>query len=523
MTRFFEYFDGLAGIGDESKFARLLDRVAFVFLVLTFISAPHSIAATQIAWGCGMLAMVVRCFLKPRPAPIYRPLHIALWAFFGWSVISALMSYEPAISLDRLRGPGLFLICIFVLGVVRTRRTAYFLAFAMIVSSMINVVMTPIQRVVGRGVEIHGLKSDSPLAKAALADGDTILRVGKVRINSSAELVAAIESAGTVRVSFHRSDWYSTAEISSSDLLTGATADARLGIERSGPSHYWRMMGFYNHYTTYAEVLQLLMSLVFGLLLAALRKRGKQADQDVRPTGTAAAFSRIFTSTPFLVIAFAGMSLAMFMTVTRASQLSFVISAFIIIAVGASRKHLIAAAAIAIPVVVIGLFALQQSRQVGFFDSKDESTQYRLTMWRDGARIWSESPRHAVFGVGMDSVQTHWREWGMYKNGFLAMGHFHSTPVQLLVERGFPALLLWIAILAVYARSLWRGIRRNTTGDWRTIGILTGCLGGMVGFVSSGVVHWNLGDAEVAMVFFLLMGLGVQVAELSARDLRIET
>jgi hypothetical protein len=31
----------------------------------------------------------------------------------------------------------------------------------------------------------------------------------------------------------------------------------------------------------------------------------------------------------------------------------------------------------------------------------------------------------------------------------------------------------------------------------------------MIGFVTSGLVHYNLGDGEVAMVFYLLMGIGV--------------
>jgi hypothetical protein len=48
--------------------------------------------------------------------------------------------------------------------------------------------------------------------------------------------------------------------------------------------------------------------------------------------------------------------------------------------------------------------------------------------------------------------------------------------------------------------------------DWRTLGILLGCFGGLVGFVTSGLVHFNLGDAEVAMVFFMLMGLSVILA-----------
>ena len=109
----------------------------------------------------------------------------------------------------------------------------------------------------------------------------------------------------------------------------------------------------------------------------------------------------------------------------------------------------------------------------------------------------------------------------MFEGGRWPVSHFHSTPVQLLVERGLPALLLWLAILSIYALTLWYGIRREvskTSSDWRALGILLGCLGGMIGFFTSGLVHYNLGDSVVAMIFFLLMGLGVRVADLLRYD-----
>jgi len=110
------------------------------------------------------------------------------------------------------------------------------------------------------------------------------------------------------------------------------------------------------------------------------------------------------------------------------------------------------------------------------------------------------------------------------------MGHFHSTPLQLLVERGLPALLLWLWVLWIYARMLLRQsgvwslesevqdsnpkskIQNPKSFGWQTRGIILGCFGGLVGFFTSGLVHYNLGDAEVAMVFFMLMGLSVSLS-----------
>jgi O-antigen ligase len=139
-------------------------------------------------------------------------------------------------------------------------------------------------------------------------------------------------------------------------------------------------------------------------------------------------------------------------------------------------------------------------------------------MWRDGYRLWTASPRNFIFGIGMDSTKTHWREWGMFDGGKLPIGHFHSSPVQFEVERGLPALIIWLILLMVYGRTLWPGIRKGVKDadfDWRSLGILLGCFGGMIGFFTGGLVHNNIGDAEVAMLFYLLMGFGIKAARFS--------
>src|SRR5688500_12286630 len=140
MRNFLDWLDELGAINHENKTVLQLERIVFVFLILMVLSAPHSIAATQTAWLCGMLAWVIRLFLKPRPRLVRTPLDIALWAFFSWTVISSIFSYALDISIDKLRGAGLFLIFYFVVNNVKNKRAAVFLAFALIFSCMFNVV-----------------------------------------------------------------------------------------------------------------------------------------------------------------------------------------------------------------------------------------------------------------------------------------------------------------------------------------------------------------------------------------------
>jgi O-antigen ligase len=114
----------------------------------------------------------------------------------------------------------------------------------------------------------------------------------------------------------------------------------------------------------------------------------------------------------------------------------------------------------------------------------------------------------------MDSLKHRWREWGMFEGGRLPWGHLHSTPLQIAFERGVPALLVWLGLLASYARMLWRMARARDSLHWLERGLCLGALGGALGFFTSGLVHYNLGDSEVVMVFYLIMGLALALERL---------
>ncbi|OLE68031.1 MAG: hypothetical protein AUG74_10010 [Bacteroidetes bacterium 13_1_20CM_4_60_6] len=161
--------------------------------------------------------------------------------------------------------------------------------------------------------------------------------------------------------------------------------------------------------------------------------------------------------------------------------------------------------------MLAGLFVLQQKRNVGFVDQRDQSITWRETVWREGFHLLVSKPRHLLVGVGMDSIKAHWREWGLFDGGRIPVGHMHSTPLQFALERGVPVLLMWILLVVVYARMLWQLARRECLGGWVERGIVLGALGGLVGFLTSGMVHYNFGDSEVVMIFYLMMGLSLVV------------
>ena len=492
----------------KSKAAIWLDRAITFWLFARASAAPHSIAATQIAWACGLLLWGARFLFRPRPRLPRTPIDYALLGFIFLTIISSLFSYEQSVSIGKLRAASLFTIVYLIAGNVSSKRVLRWLALTLIASCMVNVFYTLGERAAGRGVRVEGVEAGSPLSAAIfvredktedptpITSGDTLLEVDGRHLSSIEELATALDGSDAgdsayAMVKIYRVEWTPLLKVPRGQLLDGATALERLGVKSWARGREWRAAGFYGHYTTYAEALQLIASLAFGLFIALRSKRGLRG--------------------ALLLLALFGLGGALLLTVTRASWLAFLLSAFVIVLVGMSRRAALLVAACALPVLLVGLFVLQQQRSVGFYDQKDQSITWRETVWREGFDLLNSKPRHLLVGVGMDSIKSRWREWGLFDNGRLPIGHMHSTPLQLAVERGIPAFLSWLAFIGVYAWMLLGLARSRKVDDWVERGIVLGAFGGLVGFVASGVVHYNFGDSEVVMIFYFIMGLSLAI------------
>jgi hypothetical protein len=467
--------------------------IGCLFLIAVF--APHSIAVTQTAWLLGMVLWVLRFAFFPRPKLFRSPVDYVLIGFFVLSGISGVFSYNPFMSIGKMRAASLFTIVYLLSQNVSSLRTVRSLTLALIASCMVNVLWTAGQLALGRGVKVQGVSAQSPLTKAVfrtrsvrketpIKDGDIVWQVDNQRVNSPDELAAALVSGqGVAKVRIYRVEWMPELEVPRA-LLTGTTALEQLGVGGWSRGRDWRATGFFGHWTTYAEVLQLIASLALGIVLGLTQKK-----------------SRVGL---LLLVTIAGLVFALAMTVTRGSWIGFGVSAGVMVLLTLSRRTVVIIAGCAIPLVLAGVFLLQQRRNIGFFDSADQSTSWRQMVWREGFNLLISKPRHLLVGVGIDSIKGHWREWGLFDQGRQPIGHMHSNLLQIALERGVPALIVWLLLFAIYIRMLWRLIRR-TTGFSR--GLALGALGGTLGFFTSGLVHYNWGDSEVVTVFYFIMGL----------------
>jgi O-antigen ligase len=485
-----------------------LERAIVVCLFLIAAFAPHSIAVSQGAWLLGMAFWVARLIVYPRPQLFRSPVDLALLGFFILSGVSGIFSYSPVVSIGKMRAASLFTIVYLLSQNVRSLRLVRLLALTLIGSCMINVLLTAGQLAVGKGVKVQGVKPESPLAKAVfhtrtvmqptpVVNGDTIWEVDGHPVGTPEQLAAALASGPAIaKVRIYRVEWTPELELPRAQLLPGTNALDQLGISGWSRGRDWRATGFYNHWVTYAEVLQLIATLALGIFLVLKQKRSL--------TGA------------LLVLAVAGLVFALGMTVTRASWIGFTIAALAMLLLTSSRRTIVIVGACAVPLVLAGVVLLQQRRSIGFFDKRDQSTSWREMVWREGFQLLVSKPRHLIFGVGMDSIKGHWREWGLFDNGRQPVGHMHSNLLQIALERGLPALIVWLILIGVYVRMLWRITREKMIDDFAR-GLAVGALGGALGFFASGLVHYNWGDSEVVTIFYFVMGLCLVVERTNQR------
>ncbi|HXG65790.1 MAG TPA: O-antigen ligase family protein [Blastocatellia bacterium] len=477
----------------------ITERAILCSLTLYALFAPHSIALTQGAYLLGMAAWCVQIIAARRYKHPRTPVDVALLGFFACCVISSFLSYYPLISIKGLRSPAFFLAFYFVAYKVKNLKFAYTLALVLVGSCLVNVAYSAGQLAIGRGLQIDSIKPESQFAKQGLQVGDVILEADGKKLKTIEDLSNAINAQrGRVKITFQRSEMLSYAILSRRKLINSAGFGGELFGITTSPGRSFRVSGFYSHYETYAEVLQLIGSLAIGLLIALPNKR----------SGTA-----IFLGVSILLIA-----AALIMTSTRAAMAGLATAAAIMAIISFRRRVVVFAMLAILLLSPVALYVLQKSRGISMIDLKEGSTAYRLEVWKEAFGL---IVTHPLTGIGKGSEGMLKEELGLFGNGRLPQSHFHSTPIQIAVWWGLPALAFYFALMTILARESWKLSRfLRAEGQEKLWGLALGGIGVIVSFNVSSIVHFNFGDGEVVMTLWLVTGLvfAVRRIALAPRD-----
>jgi O-Antigen ligase len=479
------------------KLSRNLQTITTFFLFLFVIAQPLSIAASHVAYAGAALAWVLRLALVRRGMLKSSPLDLPILIFLVLATASTLVSPLPASSWEGMRKIVLIFLVLVVAHNVPNERRAKQLLAVLFLSSLVAAAWAGWNYADGVGLRVHNLAAGTSFARAGLREGDVILRVDGHGVERPQEFLRDVDSEPAGKPMQLRVIHGLGIEIMKDAVPIAVPLDSRsrpqslselgMQMEVDRPA---RARAFYSHYVTYAAVLQLLGCLVFGLWLSHRR---------YSPLSSA-----VFAG---LLLAF-GIVLAM--TLTRGAWLAFafgcVVELFFFLPRHWSRTVIIPA--ILVVAVAGTTVAMHRYRQMGLFALNDAGTDYRLLMWRDGAKLIEV---HPLFGVGMNVIRDAPARFDLaaYKKYGVQL-HFHSTPIEIGVEMGLLVLAAFIALMAAYWVMLARMVAQTRKrADPFAYGLSLGILGATSSFFVSCLVHYDYGDSVVMFLFWFLAGLAL--------------
>jgi O-antigen ligase len=480
---------------------RWLARGVYFFLIVFVVAAPHSIAVTQIAYSLAMLSWAVRCLLGG-VSVLPQRLAWPLLAFLLLSAASTAFSFSPAESWAQMKKVPLLLIAVLWFQNITSTRQVKWLSSLLIASCLLNVAYTGWQYTVGIGAKLGSISPASSLTRRGLQEGDAIALVGGHRIRDREQLMRALADPNlqppvglTVLRGAPRKKIHLNLDRMAISEMRATIASGQLAVSRGHPL---RAQGFYDHFVTYADVLAQIALLAFGMFVA---------------------YPRGDLSRKFLwgLIAFA-IAATLWLTLTRAVMVSFLIGCLLVVFLasrGWARWAMVGFAALA---VAVGGTLIQRNRQLGWLNLGDPGTQYRLLMWKDGLRLIRKYP---WLGIGMGSLKDHWKEWKIeaYQR-YPLRSHFHSSPMQIAVERGLLTLAAWLWLLVGYFRILRKLLRMTAKADWQVRGLVLGLGSAACAFLFASLTDYNWGDSESIMIFWMFVGWALALERFTNRGER---
>ncbi len=486
-------FDRLSSVEGANIFARLSNRALILFILIFAISMPHSIAAAQISFTLAVIFWVLRDLSSWKLHFARTPIDWPILAFAFLTALSSVYSVEPGLSLPKLKALTLFGI-VYLIVTNLSPRGVSLVTCALIISALVGAGFSFAEKVYGRGMVITSIEAGSPLASIGLQPGDVIWMMARKRVNSPDDAAAVIRNHKT-------GDKFSVETLRAGDpvpVILEVTEDLKakenpLGVEVNGRSRQFRVSGFLRQFLTYAEQMQILAMLAFGGLLTGVRLwRTRTGRMKL------AIYSMIFVL----------FSLALVLTATRAVIAALIIAlVFISISFGRRLAQALALGA-ALSLGCAGYYVITITRLPV---TLDDSASRRMAYMQAGIRV---IPQHPLLGVGMDSAKLHWHEWG-FPGDYIT--HTHSTPIQIAMDRGLPALACYIWLIAAMMIMAWRGCKRSREGaDDFGEALAVGNFGALIGFSLSSLTNYNFGDSETLMLILFVSGLSAVRTKMSS-------
>ena len=195
------------------------------------------------------------------------------------------------------------------------------------------------------------------------------------------------------------------------------------------------------------------------------------------------------------------MLLCLVLTQSRGCWLGFMVSAVVFITFYEGRWWAL------VPLALCALpFVLPETvvdRLLSIGDMSDSSTSYRVFIWLGAMGILRN---YLIGGIGMGEAAFS-EVYPLFSYNAIIAPHAHNTYLQLLVEAGLPALVVFIAMLVVYFKNTHIVYKKRHKKS-RVSTIILGINAGILGFLVQSMFDYTFYNYRVMAVFFMVLAMG---------------
>ena len=316
----------------QSPRGKLGQQIALAGLGIYVLCAPHSVAASAIGVGLAGFGWLIRTFSTRSLGLRRSKFDFIILLILLWTVVSALLSEEPRISIAKLQASW----CVFLFYLARatlTRASALVLVAMLIFSGSVGALYSAFDLLRGRGVVVESIATGSPFQQVGVQPGDTIWRVGGRRVYSVDDIERELTRA-PLNTAFNVGIISRGEQVERPLTIVQLSPAGVMGSERN---HRFRASGWTRHYETFAELLQMIAQLALGLALAHLRNHGPNRYFKVALVAVALlTMGLVLTAMRTVIVAFAiGASVIALRSLRGKLKVVFTFVLFFVLAFGA--------------------------------------------------------------------------------------------------------------------------------------------------------------------------------------------
>lgn len=204
------------------------------------------------------------------------------------------------------------------------------------------------------------------------------------------------------------------------------------------------------------------------------------------------------------------MSLSLLLTLSRGGWVGALIAGGVFVVLLSPKLILLA------PVVLLALWFLLPDTFTARFASignmKDSSTSYRVSIWMGSIAMLKD---YWLCGVG-PGTEAFNLVYPAYSYHSANAQHAHNLFLQLMAEGGILVLVLFVVLVFSLCRRICVALKQNKRWDTRLF--LIAVISGLGGFLAQGMTDHSFYNYRVALMFFVVVGLGAAWARFAQEE-----